>query len=204
MKMRPIIVALVLSAFCCPADATSTTYLVKQSAFTKFASAVGGFGGNAGRYDFVLWTPCFPDFWHLCRTVLYSNDLMWTLTSPSFLISNSGMTFAGNVSAQYGPFSFNTNVSGPVALNYSQAGRVINFSVDQLHIPITINLPVFGPWTITTITINPNYGFSYPVTTILASLQAPNGTNSVRIAPTSIGFAYQPGAVLLNVEYATW
>jgi hypothetical protein len=202
---RQILLIATFSLIAVSLSASQAVYVVQDSALNKFAAAVGSFSGNAGKYEFAVWRPCFPDFWHSCRAVLYSNDVLWTLSNPSFSIGPGGITFSGALTGHYGPFSFATTVSGPVGLSYQAATSTLSMSITQINVPITINLPVFGSWTITTLQVNPNYSFSYGLTKLVLTVaNPPTGTKFINASPTNVTFTYQPGAVAINTEFVVW
>ncbi|HEY8165475.1 MAG TPA: hypothetical protein VIF83_07975 [Gemmatimonadaceae bacterium] len=182
--------------------AAQNSYVVQQSTFNKLADAIGSFSGAVGPYEFAIWTPCFPDFWNQCRVVVYHYTLNWTLSNPSFSITQSGVRFSGNLRTSFGPFPFSTTVSGPVTISY--AAPNFHVSISQVSVPVTVNLPIYGAWTITTLTINPNYGFTFPISTMYLPVTTPAGSRFVRALPRSASLAYEPGAVRINADIAVW
>src|SRR5262249_28275723 len=116
---------------------------------------------------------------------------------------STGVKFSGLLHASYGPFQYDAQVSGSVSINYAEGTFSLN--VSQMSIPITVLLPFpFNSWTITTLSVSPNYNAVYPIGALLVNVAANGGMQGIQVAPATVAISYQPGAIIVKMGYVAW
>jgi hypothetical protein len=189
-----------------PAHAQQVTYMIHSSALNTLTRAAGSsLAGNAGTFSFTVPVPCFPDFWRTCYKELYHESLLWMLSDVRLTIDVNGIVVQGHLRATFGALQYETTVRGGVNLAYNGAERVVEVKVPSVKIPVTVDVPLFGPWTITTLNIDPRLNTSIPVEPAVSEIIGPDGTmQQLFFGPQNISFAF--GADLLQViqEIRVW
>ena len=183
--------------------ASQATFRISQSALNNIASAVGTMSGDAGRYDIDVYVPCFPDFWDSCVVTLFSSDLDWKLSNPQFTITTTGISFKGDVTASYSSFTLTTSATGTVNASYSAPNLALKLG--SISVPIRFNIPFFGNVTLTTLTLNPQYGFVVPIGPAQFQVNAPGGaTHTVNAQLNSAAFTYHNGYLVIDTGLLLW
>lgn len=162
---------------------------VAASAFNKLAAAVGPISGDAGVH----------------QVAFFRERLTWTLSDVTFNITPQGMFFTGEMNARYGPFPFASRVTGQAQVRYYSGSKSIELAIQSVAVPIIITLPLIGDWTITTVTVNPNYHTYFPVRVSTLRLMSPTGeTRHITSLPGEVAVVYRDGWLELKQEVSIW
>lgn len=187
------VLLLVMPAFSAPA----INFQIYSSTLDKFAAAVGPLSGDAGHYDVDIWTP-------FGNIVVYSADLLWTLSNTAFQITPQGITFTGQLNLSYYKFSYATTVTGSVTTSYQQSPPAFVISIGSVSVPVQFSTPI-GNVTLTTLTLNPQYSFSVPVyPAVFSQPTASGGSQTIYGQISGVAVSYQNDYIQISTLENIW
>jgi hypothetical protein len=196
-RLLALLVGVLLLAM--PASSAPTiNFQVYTSTLNKLAGAVGPISGDAGSYDVDISTP-------FGNIVVYRAHLYWTLSNANFQISPQGISFTGQLNLAYYKFSYATNVTGSVTASFQQNPTAFVVSISNIVVPVQFNLPVVGNVTLTNLTVNPQYAFSFPISPAAFSQPTPSGSSQMVYGQiSSATLSYKSGYVEMDTVPNVW
>lgn len=175
--------AAVLGPASVPAYA-SFVFDVNESVFNTLLAASGSLSGS-GQKRITANVPCFPDVWHTCTITVYDGSYTWSVTNPRVDISASGPRFLGHLNFSYAGLNFSEDITAPV--DFTLSDSELRIRINQVSIPVNLNIPPVGNVRITTVRVDPNIDIVSPIGAF--GLVTDNGQ------------FVSGGAVGLNVQY---
>lgn len=195
---------LLAAALSCTALAVpNTTTTINQSALTRFFQAAPMPSGSMGHFELTGYRPCSPNWWNVCSFSIYSSEVTWSVSTPAFSISPSGITATVTVNASYAGYSFSQSASATVNVAANRAGLTISLS--SVSLPVSFNLPLYGTWSPGTLTVSLS-GLSFTVPMPETRVEVPGGTavRGIQLHTTTVSIAQQPGALVVSSEHVPW
>lgn len=210
--MRALLVIAVVGLSGFAANAGMVSYDIQEQVLTKFAQASGETSGNAGHYyvQGKFWCPTWTDPFRTCWKTVYEADLRWTMSPPTFHANNGSIAFTAPFSADFGIFHFpifggKTTVNGTAGITFDAGSSQLKISVNRVSVPISINFHGIGELALTTVTVNPNYGFSVPLQTMGMNVVGADGVvKRIKARPISVTPQINAGVVRINTSVAIW
>ena len=186
--------------------------VINQSAFNKFAGAVGNLTGVIPGITIESSFPCLTGS---CTKTVFTGELAWELSGARFKVNPQDITFEAGlkgtlkgrndlgVSVEFGA---SVNLGASSRISYDRANSQLEVTVDSISASLEFkNILGLAKWSYSLTVPTPNYGFQIPVTqTVLPVTTNSAGTIGVRVKLRDARFELQDGYVRMKADVAIW